>query len=93
MLWLKLTDNKTKTICLYVIFTCHLKPLTTGKMLKSSSMISDIYKPQDQGTLQIYGDSNARIGECVDYIEGVADNVKSRKTIYFCTNTRPLYYY
>ena len=45
----------------------------------------------NQDTLQIYGDSNARIGGCVNYIEGVGDNVKPRKTINFCTNTRPLY--
>jgi hypothetical protein len=51
------------------------------------TLVAGIYKFQDNGIIQICGDFNARIGDTVDFIEGV-DDVKPRNVIDFCVNSQ-----
>ena len=86
-LWLKLKhkfENVTLMPCV-----CYLPPENSSRRIDVNtffdSLLTDIYKYQNQGSIFIRGDPNARCGELEDFISGV-DYIEHRNVVDFKTN-------
>ena len=87
ILWLKLKhkiENVTLMPCV-----CYLPPEISSRRIDVNtffdSLLTDIYKYQNQGSIFICGDFNARCGELEDFISGVY-HVEHRNVVDFKTN-------
>ena len=87
ILWLKLR-HKSSSLCILPC-VCYLPPEISSRAFDVNgfydTLLSDIYKFQNDGLVYICGDFNSRCGDLDDFIRGI-DRVCDREVIDFCLN-------
>ena len=76
MIWIKVQSKIIVSLC-FCLCACYLPPVNSSRPVCADSFFEDllekVYLYQGQGTVIISGDFNSRLGNYVDYIEGVDD--------------------